>query len=117
MSSLDEIVNAPSQLSLALVDPDAALDQVADEIATRSASMTVEERAAASKTFQAGGNDAFRLNKMHEAIYRYSVALAFDPSNAALYSNRAAAHIKIEEYVSLSLSFLRNLPSLQRKQS
>jgi tetratricopeptide (TPR) repeat protein len=44
------------------------------------------------------GNQAFSKEKYHEAIDCYSKALLIDPKNAILYSNRAAAYIKLKDY-------------------
>mmetsp|Transcript_9085 Transcript_9085/g.27316 ORF Transcript_9085/g.27316 Transcript_9085/m.27316 type:complete len:375 (+) Transcript_9085:371-1495(+) len=44
------------------------------------------------------GNDAFAAGSHDEAIALYTSAIELDPTNAVLFSNRAAAYTKLEEY-------------------
>jgi Lon protease-like protein len=57
--------------------------------------MDDKERAARLKE---QGNQAFSKENYSEAIECYSKALLLDPKNAVLYSNRAAAYIKLKDY-------------------
>ena len=51
---------------------------------------------------KAAGNAAFTANKSEEAVQAYTDALAVDPLNveynSVLYSNRAAAYVKLRQY-------------------
>uniref|UniRef100_A0A7S2ZXY0 Uncharacterized protein n=1 Tax=Rhodosorus marinus TaxID=101924 RepID=A0A7S2ZXY0_9RHOD len=44
------------------------------------------------------GNDAYASGRHTHAIAYYTTAIELDPTNAALFSNRAAAYTKIEEF-------------------
>ncbi len=44
------------------------------------------------------GNDAMKKGQLEEAIQFYSQAVARDPSNHVLYSNRCAAYMKQEKF-------------------
>jgi len=44
------------------------------------------------------GNEFFKDNKFPQAVACYSEAIKRDPSNALLYSNRAAAYIKLADF-------------------
>jgi tetratricopeptide (TPR) repeat protein len=44
------------------------------------------------------GNQAFSKEKYNEAVDCYSKALLIEPNNVILYSNRAAAYIKLKDY-------------------
>jgi Tfp pilus assembly protein PilF len=48
--------------------------------------------------FKSKGNDAFKLGKYQEAISWYSKAIAADPKNETLYSNRAASYSAINDH-------------------
>ena len=45
---------------------------------------------------KAEGNDLFRSDKFAEAVEKYSKAIEVDPTEAALYSNRAACYAGLE---------------------
>ena len=47
---------------------------------------------------KAEGNDLFRQEKFSDAAERYSQAIENDPSEAALYSNRAACYASLEKW-------------------
>ncbi len=45
---------------------------------------------------KAEGNELFRNDKFAEAVEKYSKAIEADPTEAALYSNRAACYASLE---------------------
>lgn len=75
---------------------DEETQDVASEV--NLASMSKEEREKAAEGLKEKGNNAFKEADYRAAIRFYSLALAHDNTSAVLYSNRAAAHLKIEEY-------------------
>lgn len=44
------------------------------------------------------GNAAFKAGRFEEAAEHFSAAIALDPSNHVLYSNRSAAHASLKRY-------------------
>ena len=51
-----------------------------------------------AETLKQEGNKLFKEGKYTEACDRYTQALKHDPSNSVIYSNRSAAHAKLEKY-------------------
>ena len=47
---------------------------------------------------QAKGNAAFSAGRFPEAAEHFSAAIALDPSNHVLFSNRSAAHASMGQY-------------------
>lgn len=50
------------------------------------------------------GNQLFRLGKYDQAAIKFTKAIELDRSNAVLYANRAACHLALKRFVSLTLS-------------
>lgn len=44
------------------------------------------------------GNQAYQAGEYSKAVQFYTMGIEQEPSNAALYSNRSAAYLKLEEY-------------------
>lgn len=53
---------------------------------------------ATAEACKAAGNEHFKAGRYDEAAAHYTEAIGHDPTNAALFSNRAAAHTKMELY-------------------
>ncbi|KAJ3300312.1 hypothetical protein HK104_002131 [Borealophlyctis nickersoniae] len=51
-----------------------------------------------SEAFKAEGNSAFSLKQYTVALAKYTEAIALDPSNAVLYSNRSACYLHIKKW-------------------
>jgi serine/threonine-protein phosphatase 5 len=56
------------------------------------------ERKQQAELFKTKGNEYFQSNKFNLAVEYYTKALELDPTNPVLYSNRAFAHLKMENY-------------------
>lgn len=53
----------------------------------------------AGELYRLQGNDAFRRQAYDEAIHFYSEAMNYQKTNASVYTNRAAASLKVEAYL------------------
>ncbi|KAK1866834.1 hypothetical protein I4F81_009346 [Pyropia yezoensis] len=53
---------------------------------------------ATAEACKPAGNEHFKAGRYDEAAAHYTEAIGHDPTNAALFSNRAAAHTKMELY-------------------
>lgn len=59
------------------------------------ASISKEDQA---KAWKDKGNTAFGQGNWAESVTAYTEGISFDPSNAILYSNRAACYLKMGKY-------------------
>eukprot|EP00192_Tetraselmis_astigmatica_P004304 CAMPEP_0117655318 /NCGR_PEP_ID=MMETSP0804-20121206/4216_1 /TAXON_ID=1074897 /ORGANISM="Tetraselmis astigmatica, Strain CCMP880" /LENGTH=493 /DNA_ID=CAMNT_0005461663 /DNA_START=74 /DNA_END=1555 /DNA_ORIENTATION=- len=59
---------------------------------------SVPVNSAAAEEAKAQGNDAFKNKKYAMAVVNYTKAINLDPTNAVYYSNRAFAHIRLENF-------------------
>ncbi len=53
---------------------------------------------------KAKGNELFRQKKYDQAAINFTKAIELDRSNAVLYGNRAACHLALKQFVSLTIS-------------
>jgi serine/threonine-protein phosphatase 5 len=97
-ATIAELVAAGSSKPQSCDDPEAAFEAIADALAQQASSLSEADRATEMERLKADGNDAFKTGDAKQAVYKYSCAIVFAPDNAVLFSNRAAAHIKLEEY-------------------
>lgn len=56
------------------------------------------EALARAEAAKDAANASFKARRYHEAVAGYSAAIAAHPGSAVYFSNRAFAHIKLEEY-------------------
>lgn len=61
-------------------------------------SLSLEERKAKAQTHKAEGNSLFIAAKYDEAKAKYGEAIAYDQSVPALWSNKAACELKLEQH-------------------
>ncbi|KAH7638812.1 uncharacterized protein LOC124491262 [Dermatophagoides farinae] len=61
--------------------------------------MSTENMDKSADLLKSKGNESFSKGNYQAAIVCYSDAIAKDPSNSVLYSNRAISYIKIEDYL------------------
>lgn len=73
--------------------PHARMEQATASETPKSVKTPEEERKEKVEQLKALGNTAFQAKKYATAVTYYSNALAYDPNNAVLFSNRAAAHL------------------------
>ena len=57
-----------------------------------------DDKATEAEEAKALGNAAFKAKQYPEAVTHFTTAIAADPKNHVLYSNRSAAHAAAEEY-------------------
>ena len=62
-----------------------------------------DDKAKEAEEAKALGNAAFKAKQYPEAVTHFTTAIAADPKNHVLYSNRSAAHAAAEEYKSALL--------------
>ncbi len=72
--------------------------ELSEDFLTKVANLTAEERQANAESLKEQGNKAFKEASYRDAIKYYTLAIAHNNTSAVLYSNRAAAHLRLEEY-------------------
>lgn len=60
--------------------------------------LTGEKQLETANDHKEKGNECIRIGKCTEAVLHYSFAIKLDPSDAALYSNRSLAFLKLKQF-------------------